>query len=169
MVTPIDTPGTFGLSFSAIVNGTNLFSTPAGSSVTYYINYTVDPLTSGPDLRIDPVIGDVSATQSYCLNDVLSSGCQNGVMLSQSVSNDDPPGSLESQVSWPVSATTISLIDVNTTITLNGPASFDALDATFSTTAVPEPENLLLAGVGLSLFVIVIYAKRRFSVRKSDV
>lgn len=165
-VTPIDTSTAFGLSFSANVNGTNLFSTPAGGAVTYHINYSIDPVNGGPDLSLDPVTGDVSASQEYCLNDVLPA-CSNGVSLSLSVSNDNPPSSLSSQALWPISPNDISLIDVNTTITLNGPASFDALNSLFLTTAVPEPANILLVGCGLFMFVVMLYGKRRFGLRKT--
>lgn len=170
-VTPIDTTTAFGLEFSASANGINLFSTPAGSSVTYHIEYTVDPLTGGPDLSLDPVTGNVTATQTYCVLQVASSGsgCSGGVSLSQTVDNSNPPASLSSYTPWPVPPTSISQIDVNTTITLTGPASFDALDSTFSivtsTSGVPEPANLLLAGFGLSLLLVLIYAERRFALR----
>jgi hypothetical protein len=160
-VAPVDTPTLFGLTFSATVNGVNLFSTPAGSSVTYYIDYLIDPATSGPDLSLDPVVGNVSATQDYCLNDYFP--CSRGVSLSQTVSNTNPPSSLSSQLRWPIPPASIRLIDVGTTITLNGPASFDALNS-FQATTVPEPANIVLAGCGLFLFAVLLCAKRRFSV-----
>jgi hypothetical protein len=169
-ITPINTPSAFGLQFSANVNGVNLFSTPAGSSVTYYINYSLDPANGGADVSLDPVVGDVRATQSYCLNDTLPS-CNHGTELSQSVSNDNPPGSLSSQIGFPISPSNIVFTDVNTVITLNGPASFDALNAVFLTTAptaIPEPANILLGGCGLSMFLVLLYGKRRFAIRKHE-
>ena len=166
-VTPTDTPSNFGLSFSANVNGTNLFSTPAGSSVTYDINYSIDPLTGGRDLGLDPVTGDVSATETYCLNDVLPA-CSKGVLLSQTVSNNNPPSSLSSFIAWPIPPSSISLIDIRTTITLNGPASFDELNTSLTTTAVPEPANVLLGACGLSTLLVLLYAKRRFPFGKRE-
>src|SRR5436305_11719502 len=91
-VTPISTSTSEGFGFSAMVDGTNYFSTPSGS-VSYAIDYSVDPATAGGDLGLDPPFGDVRATQSYCLTDAFPS-CSLGLALSQTVSNDNPPSSL---------------------------------------------------------------------------
>src|SRR4051812_16679951 len=141
LVTPISTPISEGFGFSAMVDGVNYFSTPSGS-VSYQISYTVDPATGGADMSLDPPFGDVRATQSYCLNDVLPA-CAHGQQLSHTVSTANPPSSLDSHVDFPIPVSNLALVDVTTLITLNGPAGFDALNASFSTTpqvaAVPEP------------------------------
>jgi hypothetical protein len=165
-VTPISTPTSQGFSFSAIVNGTNYFSTPSGS-VRYQVGYTIDPATTGADLDLDPPFGDVSASQSYCLNDVLPA-CAHGQELSQTVSTANPPGSLGSHVNFPIPVSNLALVDVTTVITLNGPAGFDALNASFSTTpqaAVPEPSAGLLALCGFPVLLLVGKARRWFSAR----
>ncbi len=165
-VTPINTPTSEGFSFSATVNGTNYFETPSGS-VSYRIHYSLDPVTSGADMSLDPPFGDVSATQSYCLNDVLPA-CAHGQELSQTVSTANPPGSLGSHVNFPIPVSNLALVDVTTVITLNGPAGFDALNASFSTTpqaAVPEPSAGLLALCGFPVLLLVGKARRRFSAR----
>jgi len=168
-VTPISTSTSEGFSFSAMVNGTNYFSTPSGS-VTYGINYTVDPATAGADLSLDPPFGDVRATQSYCLNDVFP-GCPLGLALAQTVTTQDPPTSLTSRIGFPIPVSSLALVDVGTSITLNGPAGFDNLISLFETTpvaAVPEPSGALLALCGLSAVSVLGYAKRRFAVRKAS-
>jgi len=168
-VTPISTSTSEGFSFSAMVNGTNYFSTPSGS-VTYAINYTVDPATTGADMNLDPPFGDVSATQSYCLNDVLPS-CSHGLELSQTVSTHNPPSSLTSRITFPIPVSSLALVDVGTSITLNGPAGFDSLNSAFETTtvaAIPEPSGSLLALSGLSLVAIVGYTRRRSTIRKAS-
>src|SRR5436305_13742704 len=139
-VTPINTSTSEGFSFSAMVDGTNYFSTPSGS-VTYGINYSVDPGTTGADMSLDPPFGDVVATQSYCLNDVLPS-CSHGQELSQSVSTHNPPTSLSSRIGLPIPPSSLALVDLRTSVTLNGPAGFDSLNSVFLTTpvsAVAEP------------------------------
>lgn len=166
-VTPIGTSTSEGFSFSAMVNGTNYFSTPSGS-VTYEINYTVDPGTTGADLDLDPPFGDVRATQSYCLNDVFPT-CAHGQQLAQTVSTANPPSSLSSQIGFPIRPASLALVDVRTVITLNGPAGFDSLNSIFSTTeassAVPEPSGALLALSGLSVVLVLGYVRRRSAVR----
>jgi hypothetical protein len=166
-VTPINTNGAEGFNFSAVVNGTNYFSTPSGS-VSYLIGYTVDPIISGADMSLDPPYGDVRATQSYCLNDVLPT-CELGVSLAQSVSTANPPSSLSSHVDFPTAITDLALVDVRTSITLNGPAGFDALIATFNTNSsvgtAPEPSAVFLGVCGLSLLLLARFAKRWFAAR----
>ncbi len=166
-VTPISTATSEGFSFSALVNGVNYFSTPSGS-VSYGISYTLDPVTTGADLSLDPPFGDVRATQSYCLNDVFPS-CSLGIDLSQTVSTANAPSSLSSRVTFPISVSSLALVDVNTSILLNGPAGFDALSSVFSTTtqaaAVPEPSAALLALCGLSLVLGLGGVKRWFAAR----
>lgn len=166
-VAPINTPTSEGFSFSAIVNGTNYFETPSGS-VSYLIGYSIDPVTSGADMSLDPPFGDVSATQSYCLNDVLPT-CAHGQQLSQTVSTANPPSSLDSHVNFPIPVSNLALVDVTTVIRLNGPAGFDALNASFSTipqaAAVPEPSAALLAICGLSVVLAFRAARRRLAAR----
>lgn len=167
-VTPISTATSEGFSFSAMVNGVNYFSTPTGS-VTYNINYTVDPATAGADLTLDPPFGNVVATQSYCLNDVFPT-CSLGLELSQSVSTQNAPTSLTSRVGFPIPVSSLALVDVTTSVSLNGPAGFDDLIAVFetpSTSAVPEPSASLLALSGLTLFLGVGYSKRRSALLKA--
>jgi hypothetical protein len=162
LVTPISTSTSEGFSFSAMVNDVNYFSTPSGS-VSYQINYTLDPVTTGADLSLDPPYGDVRATQSYCLNDVFPS-CSLGLDLSQTVSTANAPSSLTSRVNFPIPVSSLALVDVTTSITLNGPAGFDALNAVFSTTSqaavAPEPSAAFLALCGLSLVGTVGGVKR---------
>jgi len=168
-VTPISTFTSEGFSFSAMVNGTNYFSTPSGS-VTYEINYTVDPATAGADMNLDPPFGDVSATQSYCLNDILPS-CSHGLELAQTVSTHNAPSSLSSRIAFPIPVSSLALVDVGTSITLNGPAGFDSLNAVFETTtaaAVPEPSGALLAFCGLSVVSALGYVKRRSAAQKAS-
>jgi hypothetical protein len=166
-VTPISSPTSEGFSFSALVDGVNYFSTPNGS-VSYGISYTLDPVTTGADMSLDPPFGDVRATQSYCLNDVFPN-CRLGLNLSQTVSTANPPSSLSSHVTFPISVSSLALVDVNTTITLNGPAGFDALNAAFTTTTqastVPEPSSALLALCGLSLVLGLGGVKRWLAAR----
>jgi hypothetical protein len=166
-VYPISTSTTEGISLSAMVNGVNYFSTPSGS-VSYQISYSVDPITTGADMSLDPPFGDVSATQSYCLNDVLPS-CAHGSELSQTVSTANAPSSLTSHVTFPIAVSNLALVDTHTVITLNGPAGFDALNLVFDTTpqtaAVPEPSGALLALCGLPIILALGYAKRRSTVR----
>jgi hypothetical protein len=167
-VTPINEGNTEGFNFSAIVGPTNYFETPSGS-VSYQIGYTVDPLTGGADMSLDPPFGDVRATQQYCLNDVLPT-CSLGLSLSQSVSTANPPSSLTSHVDFPIPASSLALVDVRTTILLNGPAGFDALIATFNTSStpvspVPEPSAASLALGGLFLVCGVGGARRWLAAR----
>jgi hypothetical protein len=166
-VSPINTPASEGFSFSAMVNGTNYFETPSGS-VSYLISYSIDPVTGGADMSLDPPFGDVRATQSYCLNDVLPA-CAHGQQLSQTVSTANPPGSLDSHVNFPIPVSNLALVDVTTVITLNGPAGFDALNTSFSTTpqvaAVPEPSAALLALCGLPVLLLAGAVRRRLSTR----
>lgn len=166
-VTPISTAVSEGFSFSAVVGGVNYFSTPSGS-VSYQLNYTVDPATAGADMSLDPPFGDVRATQSYCLNDVFPS-CSLGLDLSQTVSTANAPESLSSHVTFPIAVSSLALVDVNTVITLNGPAGFDALNAVFDTTAqaaaVPEPSGAFLALCGLSLVLGLGGVKRWLAAR----
>jgi len=150
-----------------MVGDINYFSTPSGS-VSYQISYTLDPATTGADMSIDPPFGDVRATQSYCLNDVFPN-CSLGLDLSQSVSTADAPSSLSSHVNFPIAVSNLALVDVNTVVTLNGPAGFDALNAVFDTTpqvsAIPEPSAALLALCGLSLVVSLGRVRRWLAAR----
>ncbi len=145
-----------------MVGGTNYFSTPSGS-VTYQINYTVDPVTTGADLDLDPPFGDVTATQSYCLNDVFPT-CSHGQELAQTVSTANPPNSLSSRIGFSILPSSLALVDVRTVITLNGPAGFDSLNSVFTTTTVtptvPEPSAALLILCGVSFVSVLAFAKR---------
>jgi hypothetical protein len=170
-VTPISTSTSEGFSFSAMVGGTNYFSTPSGS-VTYQINYTLDPVTTGADLDLDPPFGDVVATQSYCLNDVFPT-CSHGQELAQTVSTSNPPDSLSSHIGFSILPSSLALVDVRTVVTLNGPAGFDSLNSVFTTTAavtptVPEPSAALLVLCGVSFVSVLAYAKRRVANRNSS-
>jgi hypothetical protein len=166
-VTPIGTSTSEGFSFSATIGEVNYFSTPSGS-VSYQISYTLDPATTGADMSLDPPYGDVRATQSYCLNDVFPT-CSLGADLSQTVSTANAPSSLSSHVNFPIAVSSLALVDVNTVITLNGPAGFDALNAVFDTTTqastVPEPSGALLALCGLSLVLGLGGVKRWLAAR----
>jgi hypothetical protein len=167
LVTPMSTATSEGFSFSAMVDGVNHFSTPSGS-VSYQISYTIDPATTGADMSLDPPFGDVRATQSYCLNDVLPA-CAHGQQLSQTVSTANSPVSLDSHVNFPIAVSNLALVDVTTVITLNGPAGFDALNTSFSTTpqvaAVPEPSAALLALCGLPVLLLAGAVRRQLSTR----
>src|SRR3954470_20761204 len=168
-VTPISSAISEGFSFSAMVGGTNYFSTPSGS-VAYGINYTVDPATGGADMSLDPPFGDVVATQSYCLNDVFPT-CSLGLPLSQTVTTQNAPASLSSRIGFPIAMSSLALVDVRTLITLNGPAGFDDLKDTFLTipvSEVPEPSGASLAFCGLSAVLVLGYARRRLAVRKAS-
>ncbi|MFL6447961.1 MAG: hypothetical protein ACJ746_09775 [Bryobacteraceae bacterium] len=169
LVTPISSATTEGFSFSALVDGTNYFSTPSGS-VRYEINYTVDPATAGADLDLDPPFGDVRATQSYCLNDVFPN-CVLGAEVAQTVSTANPPSSLSSRIGFPILPPSLVLVDVRTAITLNGPAGFDSLNAAFTTipvSAVPEPSGALLALSGLLVGAGLVCVRRRLPLRKAS-
>ena len=163
MVTPEINSTGVGFSFTASSNGTNLFAIPnptQNESVTYHINYTLDPLPvdTGQDLSMDPPFGNVSVTQRYCLFDVFADGCESGLALQQTVTTGSP----HSFVAFPTPA---SFVDIQTDITLSAtpgnPAGFDGLDAVASE-ATPEPASVLLAGAG---FAVLYFLGRNRKIR----
>jgi hypothetical protein len=153
-VTPTVTSQGLGFTFTATQNGTNYFSLPnstTAQSATYYINYTIDPapVEVGETLTLDPPFGNVTATSNVCLFDVLSNDCALGIPTGLSVSTASPSAS----VLYPVPA---FFIDVQNTINMQAtpgnPAGFDGLVELYeisASTAVPEPMNVLLTGIGL--------------------
>ena len=79
--------------------------------------------------------------------------------------------SLVSRIGFPIPVSSLALVDVGTSITLNGPAGFDSLNSVFETTtaaAVPEPSGALLAFCGLSVVSALGYVKRRSAAQKAS-
>jgi hypothetical protein len=155
-----------GIHLTATSGGTNLFSTSnpkQSESVTYYINYSLDPpVLAGGGLSLDPPFGDVVATQRYCLSDVFANGCVLGSQAQQSVTPAHP----SSEVTFPNPAL---FIDVTTDISLNAspghPAGFDGLTSVFTvaTSPVPEPSGLMLVAAGVCALALVAYKVRTSS------
>jgi len=162
-ITPVVGNQSIGIELTATSDGINLFSIPNPTeieSVTYHINYSVDPPVLGSGgLSLDPPFGDVLATQHYCLSDVFANGCVLGPQVQQSVTPEHP----FSQVGFPNPAV---FVDITTDITLNAspghPAGFDGLTSVLNvaTNPVPEPSELMLAGAGLCALALVKYKAR---------
>lgn len=158
MVTPIQTASGAGFQFTASTGNTNLFSVTSSSgttSVTYFIDYSVDPapVIGGADLSIDPPMGNASVTQYYCASDVLVNNCALGTESQQTVTTS-------SEVSSIILPNPSSFVDIATDISLvatpGNPASIDAIDALVNTaaTAVPEPALFPLTGCLLGLLFV---------------
>jgi hypothetical protein len=168
LVTPMLTTGGVGFGFSAEASETNLFSIPnptQSDSVTYHINYTLDPPgEGGQSLQMDPPFGDVTVTQRYCLFDVFADGCEVGIQQQQSVTTAYP----NSEIAFPIPA---SFIDVQTDITLNAspgdPAGFDSVTS-ITLASVPEPSNVLLSGMGFCLLSALMFFTRKLRARKAQ-
>jgi hypothetical protein len=163
-ITPVVNSGSVGIQLAAASDGINLFSIPNPTeieSVTYHINYSVDPPVLGSGgISLDPPFGDVLATQRYCLSDVFANGCVLGPQVQQSVTPEHP----FSEVSFPNPAV---FVDITTDITMNAspghPAGFDGLTSVLNvaTAPVPEPSEVLLVAVGLCALAFVRTKRRR--------
>jgi hypothetical protein len=153
ILTPILTADGGGFAFSASSGDTNLFSisSPSGTtSVTYYINYSVDPapVVAGSDLTLDPPFGNVSVTQVYCTSDVLVDNCALGVESQQTVTT----ASTNSSITFPDPSSFVDIAtDISLSATPGNPAGFDSINASVSTAAVtnvPEPSSVLMLSAG---------------------
>src|SRR5665213_3543167 len=130
-----------GFTFSAIFPG--LFTAGPGQSADYFIDYSfvIDsgPISSGSDLGMDPVLGDVMISQTFFLDTSdppplgAGSPCppnQNTPPEFVCVDNTNPPASLTGTVSFNPPAQNFGFIQ--TSININDslgltPSSFDSV------------------------------------------
>jgi hypothetical protein len=154
-----------GFTFSAISPG--LFAAGPGQSADYFIDYgfVIDPgpISSGADLGMDPVLGDVMISQTFSLDTSdppplgAGSPCppnQNTPPEFVCVDNTNPPASLTGMVSFNPPAQNFGFIqtsiDINNSLGLT-PSSFDSVTATLIV-ATPEPVTWMLTLAGLLCF-----------------
>jgi hypothetical protein len=153
-VTPFNTSAGPGVSFGAMVNGKNLFSistTSQTQSITYFINYLVDPgpVIRGESLSMDPPFGAVKATQEYT--------SASGVSLGRITVTPDIPND---SISFPF---LVSRLGVQTCIDMEAtpghPAGFDGIDA--GNVTVPEPAGVRLLLTGLTICALLFVRRLR--------
>jgi hypothetical protein len=165
------TPNPVGLGGGFIYSG--FPSAAAGQSLTFDIGYfyTIDagPIGSGADLGMDPPTGNVSITESVCVDSFFTEGgCTNrDTPQSLSVDNTNPPTSLTAQILFNPVATfgaDVEIQVVETGCTTPGCTSVSGFDNTTATQvivpATPEPVASLLCLGGL---IAIGIFRRRFS------
>jgi hypothetical protein len=163
LVTPVITSQGDGLSFSS--SGFFISSSSGLESVTYHLNYSVDPgpIIVGQTLELDPPYGNVTANQKYCVSDVLANNCALGLQFAQTVT----PPSPVSVINYPYAAAFVDVqSDINLTATPGNPAGFDNLttiEDIVPVSVAPEPTGVALLLCGLLVFAIAgRYSQRGF-------
>jgi hypothetical protein len=155
-LSPID-PGTAELGSTGFtISG---LTADAGQSLTYVIDwyFAIDagPRAGGASLGMDPPYGDVTITQSYCVDSFMSEYSPNGFSCGvPGAEFGSPPQSLTVTVPNPDATITfrpeaLSFADVRTVIQLNGGQTGAGFDMVSGATniydpTVPEPATLLL-------------------------
>jgi hypothetical protein len=167
---PLGDTGDAGFGISGI-------SVPAGQTATYVIDWFFDidagPSASGADLGMDPPFGDVTITQQYCVDSLLtayaigvSPTCYDPVqgaappVQSLTVTTDSPNASILFDPEAYVNA------DVRTIITLTGDTTGAGFDSVTGTSAIisnaAEPRTILLIPGGL----LILFGLRRRALKQ---
>ena len=130
--------------------------------------FTIDPgpIEDGASLSMDPPVGAVTVSQTYCNDGYLQAGaCVPNAGETLTVTTQNPFASIIFQHPAQNGGFVTSLFDVNGT---NGLASFDSIEGTShltdpsSNSYAPEPVSASLALGGLlSIGVIGIFKRRR--------
>jgi hypothetical protein len=149
-----------GFSISAADPVLHPFSIGAGQTETYTIDwrFIIDPgpEDAGASIGMDPVSGNVNATQTYCVDSSFTISSVDFAPCTPqtiSVDNTNPPDSLFNSVTF--SRPGLFFANVQTVITLTGSdnagAGFDAVTGTATIVDTPEPAAFLLVASGLLL------------------
>ena len=149
-----------GFSISAADPVLHPFSIGAGQTETYTIDwrFIIDPgpEDAGASIGMDPVSGNVNATQTYCVDSSFTISSVDFAPCTPqtiSVDNTNPPDSLFNSVTF--SRPGLFFANGQTVITLTGSdnagAGFDAVTGTATIVDTPEPAAFLLVASGLLL------------------
>jgi hypothetical protein len=170
LVTP-STNGDLGGGFSLSAISPGAFAVAEGQTATYVIDwfFLIDPgpRSAGAELGMDPPFGDVTITQSYCVDSFFGTGANGGVdcvgraasMAPQTLTVTTIPPHLDDSIIFNPAA--LNFASVMTTITINGTAGPSGFDSTTGTAVVvdsstPEPVTSVLALGGLLVTLGVI-------------
>jgi hypothetical protein len=163
LVTPISTPGSPGLDFSQFFPVTN-------SSVTFSINYSIDPppIIVRQFVDLDPPLLFSSADFLFCVNQLFGGGANcadNTAPFDVHVDNSNPPASNGSIFNFPTGESTL---DTRTTLTIgNGSGTSSIDDLIEQTNVTPEPATLGLTAAALLGLAALQYKLRKRAAYKS--
>ena len=128
--------------------------------------FTIDPgpIEDGASLRLDPPVGDVTVSQTYCNDGYLQAGgCIPNVGETLTVTTANPFATITFKNPAQNGGFVTSLFDVNGT---NGLASFDSVEGTSHVSGAivdgtaPEPVSASLALAGILSLGGIAYFKR---------
>jgi hypothetical protein len=166
------TPSGQGFSFS-LVSGAP-FTASVGQVVQFEIDYNVlidpAPILGGGDLSLDPPSGNVSVTEYYCNDGVyVYTGQCFGIPLEKLTVGTIPPLTLSASLTFANPATRFQETGILFTLDgTNGPSSFDGLDTDLTVVNMPEPNTGRLAGAALASTVILLAARARRRLNRSQ-
>ena len=157
MVTPTVSGGQYGLTYSS-----NAFSATAGQKIQYLLAYSIadPPIIHGfaTAMKTDPPVfpGIASITSNECLGAEFTGSTCPGPTDSETVFSNGVVSSLSAEDFFP----SVSLIDDQTTITLDASSGGSAEFQSFSESAVssPEPAEALATGIAL---LMLLFRRRK--------
>lgn len=159
-VVPVPGAGVYGLTYSSPE-----FAVTAGQSVSYLLNYTIDPsppIIRGLNLRLStesPVApGVASISEQACVGAAFSDDvCPTGTPMSLNVFDNGVTSTLDAFLEF----APVSVVGITATISLDASqgGSADFQNFTGSATVVPEPSSGVMAIGGLLFLLSAITLK----------